>query len=252
MSAAPSDWSSGQLGESIAGRAHQGSSVDGSERAGRGVIGAAFELLDLVRELESVRLVDLAEASGIPRPTVYRFMTRLIEVGAVRRDGTRYRLGVGLVGLGAAVTPERQLRVAARRPVAELAIRTGAAVGLTAMVGSGAVLLDAIDCRYPAGLPLEPGMPVPAGSAVARVHGIGPSVPAAGPPKMSVDAGKFEPGLSCVAAAVALPGGGVAAIIARLPGARPPHALLEATREAAARVAGLLRDGPVPRPTSTE
>ena len=55
---------------------------------GRGVIGSAFELLDQVGALEPVRLIDLAEATGIPRATVHRLLKQLIEVGAVRREGT--------------------------------------------------------------------------------------------------------------------------------------------------------------------
>jgi DNA-binding IclR family transcriptional regulator len=216
------------------------------------VIGAAFELLDLVRALEPVRLVDLAVAAAIPKSTVYRLLTQLIDVGAVRREGTRYRLGASLLRLGAAAVPERQLRIAARRPVAELALRTCTAVGLSATVGTGAVLLDGIDAPSPLGLPLEPGTPIPAGTAMARVHGIGQFVLAAGPPKVSVDAGEVVARLNCVAAAVALPGGGRAVITAFLPGVRPPQALLEATWAAAARVAALLRDPPVPQPASTQ
>src|SRR3981189_2663194 len=98
---------------------------DGVERCsqddGRCVIGTAFELLDHVGALEPVRLIDLAEATGIPRQTVHRLLKQLIEVGAVRREGTRYRLGASLLGLGSRVTPERRLRVVARRPLAELA-----------------------------------------------------------------------------------------------------------------------------------
>ncbi|WP_419538598.1 helix-turn-helix domain-containing protein [Mycobacterium colombiense] len=88
---------------------------------GRGVLETAFELLDLVAALEPVRLLDLANVSGIPRETVRRLLQQLIAVGAVSRDGNRYRLGASLLGLGSRVSPERRLRVAARRPIAELA-----------------------------------------------------------------------------------------------------------------------------------
>jgi DNA-binding Lrp family transcriptional regulator len=57
-----------------------------------------------VGALEPVRLLDLAEATGIPGPTVHRLLKQLIEVGAVRREGTRYRLGASLSELGARVT----------------------------------------------------------------------------------------------------------------------------------------------------
>jgi len=37
--------------------------------------------------------------NGIPRQTVHRLLKQLIEAGAVRREGTRYRLGASLLGL---------------------------------------------------------------------------------------------------------------------------------------------------------
>lgn len=124
---------------------------------GRSVIGTAFELLDHVGALEPVRLIDLAEATGIPRQTVHRLLKQLIEAGAVRREGTRYRLGASLLGLGSRVTPERRLRIVVRRPLADLAAATGAAVSLSAMIGSDAVFLDTVDAR----VPLGPAMPEP-------------------------------------------------------------------------------------------
>ena len=73
----------------------------------RGVIETAFDVLDHVAALQPARLIDLSETTGIPRATVHRLLKQLIEVGAVRRDGTRYRLGASLLGLGALVSPER-------------------------------------------------------------------------------------------------------------------------------------------------
>ena len=46
-----------------------------TQNDGRCVIGTAFELLDHVGVLEPVRLVDLAEATGIPGPTVHRLLS---------------------------------------------------------------------------------------------------------------------------------------------------------------------------------
>src|SRR6516164_6484816 len=148
-----------------------GPAAPGSPRNdGRGVIEAAFELLDHVGALEPVRLLDLAKASGIPRETVRRLLQQLIAVGAVSREGTRYRLGASLLGLGARVSPERRLRVAARRPIAELAAATGAAVQLSATMGGEAVYLEGLDARVPFGFVAEPGARVPPGTAAARAH----------------------------------------------------------------------------------
>jgi hypothetical protein len=202
---------------------------------GRGVIESAFELLDHVGALEPVRLLDLANVSGIPRETVRRLLQQLIAVGAVRREGTRYRLGASLLGLGSRVSPERRLRVAARRPIAELATATGAAVQLSAVIGSDAVYLDAVDARVPLGLVAEPGARVPPETAAARAHTeLGRAAPI-------VDAGGVLADLSCVAVAIPLGNDTAAAVSTLVAGRRPPLGLLAATRATGARIAGLLR-----------
>ena len=202
---------------------------------GRGVIESAFELLDHVGALEPVRLLDLANVSGIPRETVRRLLQQLIAVGAVRREGTRYRLGASLLGLGSRVSPERRLRVAARRPIAELATATGAAVQLSAVIGSDAVYLDAVDARVPLGLVAEPGARVPPETAAARAHTeLGRAAPI-------VDAGGVLADLSCVAVAIPLGNDTAAAVSTLVAGRRPPLGLLAATRATGVRIAGLLR-----------
>jgi hypothetical protein len=206
-----------------------------SHNDGRSIVETAFDLLDQVGALQPVRLIDLAQATGVPRPTVHRLLKQLIEVGAVRREGTRYRLGASLLGLGSRVTPERRLRVAARRPMAELAAATGAAVSLSATIGGDVVFLDTVDARDPLGFLPEPGARVPSGTAQARAHTeIGRSVPI-------VDAGSVLADVSCVAVAVPLGDGQVAAVSALVVGIRPPAALLAATRATGARIAGRLR-----------
>jgi hypothetical protein len=212
----------------------------GTQNGGRSVIGTAFELLDHVGALEPVRLIDLAEVTGIPRQTVHRLLKQLIEAGAVRREGTRYRLGASLLGLGSRVTPERRLRVVARRPLAELAAATGAAVSLSATIGIDAVFLDTVDARVPLGPAMpEAGSRVPSGTATARAHTeIGPHAPI-------VDARGGLPDISCVA--VAVPLGELAAVTTLVAGQRPPVALMAATRATGARIDGLLRDAGGPR-----
>ena len=204
---------------------------------GRSVIGSAFELLDHVGALEPVRLIDLAEATELPGPTVHRLLKQLIEVGAVRREGARYCLGASLLGLGARVTPERRLRAVARRPLAELAAATGAAVSLSATIGGAVVFLDTMDARVALGLP-EPGSRVPAGTAQARLHSeIGCRAPV-------VDAGGYLAHISCVAVAVPLGRGEVAAVTTLVAGERPSLGLLAATRATGARIAVLLNAPP--------
>jgi hypothetical protein len=206
----------------------------------RSVIGSAFELIDLIQLLEPARLIDLAAVSGLPRPTAHRLLAQLIEVGAVRKEGTSYRLGTGLLSLGEQVTSERRLRVAARRPLAELAVRTGAGVSLTAAFGDEAVYLESMDAHRPLAALPEVGGPLMPGTAQARVQGVDDLAPGAWRPMMYVDAGEIIAGLSCVAVAVPLPLGGRATICAAVMEPRPSRALLAATRATAARITSLV------------
>ena len=78
--------------------------------------------------LEPVRLLELATVSGIPREA-----TAAATESRSGRSG-RHRLGASLLGLGSRVSPERRLRITARRPIAELTTDTGAAVHLSAVI----------------------------------------------------------------------------------------------------------------------
>ena len=119
--------------------------------------------------------------------------------------------------------------------MAELAAATGAAVSLSATIGNRVVFLDAVDARMPLGFIAEPGARVPSGSAPARAHReLGRTAPI-------VDAGGVLANLSCVAVAVPLGTGEVAAVSAVVAGMRPPTGLVAATRVTAARIAGVLR-----------
>ncbi|WP_157680235.1 helix-turn-helix domain-containing protein [Mycobacterium dioxanotrophicus] len=204
------------------------------------MIASAFELLDHVGALEPVRLLDLANASGIPRETVRRLLQQLIVVGAVSRDGTRYRLGASLLGLGARVSPERRLRVAARRPLAELAAATGAAVQLSATIGGEAVFLDVVDARIPLEFTAVPGAQVPPGTATARAYR------ELARPAPIVDAGEVLADLSCVAVAIPLGNDVTAAVSALVAERRPPLGLLAATRATGARITNLIRSAETP------
>jgi DNA-binding IclR family transcriptional regulator len=199
------------------------------------VLRTAFELLEFVGALQPVRLLDLAEVSGIPRETVRRLLQQLIAVGVVSREGSRYRLGAGLLGLGERVSPERRLRAVARRPIAELAAATGAAVQLSALIGGEAVYLDAVEARSPLGLVFEPGARVPPGTAAARAH------TERGVTAPIVDAGGVSADVSCVAVPVRLGNGAAVAVSAVVARPRPPLGLLAATRATAARINGRFR-----------
>ncbi|HEX4251259.1 MAG TPA: helix-turn-helix domain-containing protein [Pseudonocardia sp.] len=208
---------------------------------GRAVIGASFELLEHLRRLGRARLVELVRASGLPRATVHRMLVQLSAVGAVRRDGDHYRLGATLLALGGSVSPAHRLREAAARPLAELAIFTGGAVSLSERIDRDAVLLDAIPGRraLPGAIRAEPGATLPLGTATARVHGVGNTSTSAAP-TLALDDRSVSADLSCVAAAVALPGGHRAAVTLVLVDCRPGRALQHAVQATALRISNAL------------
>jgi hypothetical protein len=167
---------------------------------------------------------------------VHRLLRQLIEVGAVSREGTWYRLGASLLELGSRVTPEHRLRNVARRPMAELATITGAGVGLSASLGGQVVFLDTVGPRIPLVIAMpEPGSPVPPGTSSARAH---IEIPRPAP---ILDAGDVLPEMSCVTVTIPLSGGQVAAVTALIRGKRPPDALVAATQAAAAHITRQLR-----------
>jgi len=151
------------------------------DAGGRGVAAAGFRLLRLIGDLEPVRLVDLARTSGLPRPTVYRLLRQLAEVGAVQRDGPWYWLGASLLGLGERATSQHRLRAVSRRPLAELASYTPATVLLSAPVDGQPILLEVVEARDPIGFAV--GSPVQPGTALAQVQESGSA------PLLAVDPG---------------------------------------------------------------
>ncbi|MER8029901.1 IclR family transcriptional regulator [Streptomyces bauhiniae] len=81
------------------------------------------------RGAEGSRLLDIAEETGIARPSVHRILQELIEAGYIeQRSGRRYGLGSALYTLGlSAPSPIRDF-AGIERAVRRLAERTGDAV----------------------------------------------------------------------------------------------------------------------------
>ncbi len=94
-------------------------------------------------ESEAPTISDLATAIGASRAAVYRLLVPLQERGLVRRDGSKVRLGLGLLRLAASVTP--QLRLAALPALRELAEAVGATAHLTVADGEEAQAIAVIE-----------------------------------------------------------------------------------------------------------
>ncbi len=94
-------------------------------------------------ESEAPTISDLATAIGASRAAVYRLLVPLQERGLVRRDGSKVRLGLGLLQLAARVTP--QLRLAALPSLRELAEAVGATAHLTVADGDEAQAIAVVE-----------------------------------------------------------------------------------------------------------
>lgn len=99
-------------------------------------------------DTEAPTISDLAAAIGASRAAVYRLLVPLQSRGLVRREGSKVRLGLGLLQLAAKVAP--QLRVAALPALRELAEAVGATAHLTVADGDEAQAVAVVEPSWTA------------------------------------------------------------------------------------------------------
>lgn len=121
-------------------RANQGGGVQSIERA--------FELLELMADAGGeVALSDLAEASGLPLPTIHRIMRTLVGAGYARQQPSRrYSLGPRLIRLGE--TASRALGSWARPYLAELTEATGETSNMAVLDGDQVVYVSQVPSQH--------------------------------------------------------------------------------------------------------
>jgi DNA-binding IclR family transcriptional regulator len=144
----------------------------GTQAAREQSVGRAATLLRLVAAhgVRGARLLDLAERSGIARPTVHRILRRLCDERLLAQDkaNKRYVMGSLMFELGlAARTPVRRLE--RMRPALEaLAESTGDTVYLVMRTGDEAVCLHLAEGHAPIRTrTFEPGARRPLGTGAA-------------------------------------------------------------------------------------
>ncbi|MEV7629807.1 helix-turn-helix domain-containing protein [Actinoplanes sp. NPDC089786] len=181
---------------------------------GRGVIDGAFRLLSLLPEVTGDhQLNQLAELSGIPRPSVYRLMSQLQHVGAVDLVGRRYVVGPSITELARRAEPAKGLRDRALPYMSALRQRSGACVSLVAPASQGAVILEVLPGRDQLPVHIHAGRVLPDLAAASLILNAA-EVPDRVDPvrRTAVDHQHIVPGLHCFAAAITLPDGGRAAL----------------------------------------
>jgi DNA-binding IclR family transcriptional regulator len=92
---------------------------------------------------QAATISELAVTIGASRAAVYRLLVPLTERGLIWRDGTKIRLGVGVLRRAEQVLP--QLREAARPVLRELAEKVGATAHLTVAQGDYAQVVAVVE-----------------------------------------------------------------------------------------------------------
>jgi len=108
--------------------------------------------VSILKEISSfgkkgIRLVDIANAMQLERPTVHRMMRGLMSQGMVTQDPKTktYRLGPVVYELGLAATPYHNLREICQPSLQSLANRTGDSIFLVVRSGMDVVCIDNLD-----------------------------------------------------------------------------------------------------------
>jgi IclR family acetate operon transcriptional repressor len=181
---------------------------------GRSVLEGAFALLDFLPDTAPPhQLRDLAELSGVPRPSVYRLLAQLQQIGVVEFIDGRYSLGRAMLTMARRVEPLSGLRKVAAPIMEALRQRTGGTVSLIAKSEASATVLDMIPGYEHLPVDIFEGRLLPMHAAGSLV--IEPS-PAPGRVDLlhraATDNGDVIDGLSCFAVAIPLPDGSAAAL----------------------------------------
>jgi IclR family transcriptional regulator, acetate operon repressor len=174
----------------------------------RGVIDGAFRILEaLPRAGRTQQVARLGRLTGIPRPTVYRLLAQLKEMGAVEYRTGHWYLSARLLGLAQHVEPHTGLRKAAMEVIRPLREQTGGAVSLVVATDDAFVALEMVPGREAMGIDTRAGETMPASTAAGQLLN-SPSWRVTRPSNgIAVNHGVELGGLTCYAVPVTLPAG---------------------------------------------
>ncbi|MBB3043417.1 IclR family transcriptional regulator [Nocardioides soli] len=107
------------------------------------VLGRTFALLSCFEGHDgAIRLSDLSRRTGMPKATAHRLLQKLIQFGAVEREGNGYRIGIRLYELGQLSQQAQTLRAKALPMLTRLHSATQATVHLAVLEQTEVVYLD--------------------------------------------------------------------------------------------------------------
>lgn len=143
----------------------RGGNLDSSakQEGSVGVLAKAAAVLDCLREGGELTATQVAQRLGEPRPTIYRFLGNLRDLGFVdpgERRGS-YRLGLKLLRLGTSVTARLSERRAAEPVMERINEQTGETVFLCVRRGNQAVCIERKEGARVAVLAMKLGSSLP-------------------------------------------------------------------------------------------
>jgi DNA-binding IclR family transcriptional regulator len=119
-------------------------------------------MLAFSAERSSLTARELATATGIALPSVYRYITLLRETGLLAGDERgSYRLSARLIGLARAAEAAESIIDIADPFMRELAAQTGETVILVRLIGRSAVCVHRVESAQRLRIAFEPGQPMP-------------------------------------------------------------------------------------------
>jgi DNA-binding IclR family transcriptional regulator len=119
-------------------------------------------MLAFSAERNTLTARELAAATGIALPSVYRYITLLRETGLLTGDERgSYRLSGRLIGLARAAEAAESIVDLADPIMRELSAQTGETVILVRLIGRSAVCVHRIESRQRLRIAFEPGQPMP-------------------------------------------------------------------------------------------
>jgi DNA-binding IclR family transcriptional regulator len=134
-----------------------------SDEVPKSVLARGLRLLDAFLPTDAeLSLSELAERTGLPKPTAYRLLHELVRWGGLERTETGYRLGLSLFMLGQRVPRQRELREAALPYLEDLYEATHENVHLAVFDRTGTLFLEKVSGRESMSIGSRVGMRMPA------------------------------------------------------------------------------------------
>ncbi|MEU9111457.1 IclR family transcriptional regulator [Streptomyces sp. NPDC048483] len=107
-------------------------------------------------------LTEVVERSGVPRSSAHRILDQLMQLRWLEREGRAYRLGMGMLELGALASHHHRLRRAALPHLHELHESTGHLVHLAVLDDAEVVVVERIGGAMDTAVPSRVGGRLPA------------------------------------------------------------------------------------------